>query len=110
MPIEIDIVGPSCVAVKFEHVLNAALSLSLSSALTSSDWVTFLLVLLVKTSQHVKLRFPASLARKQRDVVLTRCRNSQRARRNRKQHMTLSAVTDKEGNLLENENESGRKL
>ena len=46
----------------------------------------------------------------EKDISLARCRNSQRAWRNKKPVLTLSAVTDEEGHPLENEDESGRRL
>ena len=46
----------------------------------------------------------------EKDSALARCRNSQRAWRNKKPVLTLSAVTDEEGHPLENEDESGRRL
>ena len=57
----------------------------------------------MKTFRHVP-----SLGRKQKkDIALDRCRNGQRAWRNRKPVLTLSAVADEEGHSLENEDESG---
>ena len=46
----------------------------------------------------------------EKDIALARCRNGQRAWRNKKLVLTLSAVTDEEGDLLENEDESGTRL
>ena len=46
----------------------------------------------------------------EQDIALARCRSSQRAWRNKKPVLTLSAVTDEEGHTLENEDESGRRL
>ena len=46
----------------------------------------------------------------EKDIALARCRNGQRAWRNKKPVLTLSAVTDEEGHPLENEDESGRRL
>ena len=46
----------------------------------------------------------------EKDIALARCRNSQRAWRNKKPVLTVSAVTDEEGHSLENEDESGRRL
>ena len=45
-----------------------------------------------------------------KDTALARCRIGQRAWRNRKPVLCLSAVTDEEGPPLENEDESGRRL
>ena len=46
----------------------------------------------------------------EKDIAVARCRNGQRAWRNKKPVLTLSAVTDEEGHSLENEDESGRRL
>ena len=46
----------------------------------------------------------------EKDIALARCRSGQRAWRNKKPVLSLSAVTDEEGHLLENEDESGRRL
>ena len=46
----------------------------------------------------------------EKDIALARCRNGQRAWRNKKPVLTLSAVKDEEGHPLENEDESGRRL
>ena len=46
----------------------------------------------------------------EKDTALARCRSGQRAWRNKKPVLTLRAVTDEEGHLLENEDESGRRL
>ena len=70
MPIEIDILGHSCDVVKLRNLLKTALIYSPLSVLISSDSATSLLVLLVKTSQHVKLRSLPSLARKQEKRLL----------------------------------------
>ena len=65
----------------------------------------------MKTSQHVKLRSLPSLAHKQKkNIALARRANSQRAWRNKKPVLTLSAVTDEEGHPWEHEDESGRTI
>ena len=46
----------------------------------------------------------------ERDVALARCRNDQRAWRNKKLVLTLSVVTDEERHPLENEDDPGRRL
>ena len=46
----------------------------------------------------------------EKDTALARCRSGQRAWRNKKPVLTLSAVTDEEGHPLENEDDSGRRL
>ena len=46
----------------------------------------------------------------EKDIALARCRSGQRAWRNKKLVLTLSAVTDEEGHPLESEDESGRRL
>ena len=46
----------------------------------------------------------------EKDIALARCRNSQRAWRNKKPVLTLSAFADEEGHPLENEDDSGRRL
>ena len=46
----------------------------------------------------------------EKDTGLARCRSGQRAWRNKKPVLSLSAVTDEEGHPLENEDESGRRL
>ena len=46
----------------------------------------------------------------EKDTALARCRSGQRAWRNKKLVLSLSAVTDEEGHILENEDESGRRL
>ena len=46
----------------------------------------------------------------EKDIALARCRSGQRAWRNKKPVLTLSAVTDEEGYPLENEDDSGRRL
>ena len=48
--------------------------------------------------------------RQKKDAALARCRGGQRAWRNKKPVLSLSAVTDEEGHPLEDEDESGRKL
>ena len=45
----------------------------------------------------------------EKDIVLARRRSGQRAWRNKKPVLTLSAVTDEEGHPLENEDDSGRR-
>ena len=46
----------------------------------------------------------------EKDIALARCRNSQRAWRNKKPVLTLNAVTDEEDHPLEYEDESARRL
>ena len=46
----------------------------------------------------------------EKDTALARCRGGQRAWRNKKTVLTLSAVTDEEGHPLENEDDSGTRL
>ena len=46
----------------------------------------------------------------EQDIALARCRNSQRAWRNKKPVLTLSAVIDEEDHTLENQDESGTRL
>ena len=46
----------------------------------------------------------------EKDIAMARCRSGQRAWRNKKPVLSLSAVTDEEGHPLENEDESGRRL
>ena len=58
----------------------------------------------------MKLRSPPSLGPKQKKIALAGCRNGQRAWRNKKPVLTISAVTDEEGHPLENEDESARRL
>ena len=43
-------------------------------------------------------------------IALARCRSGQRARRNKKPVLSLSADTDEEGHPLDNEDDSGRRL
>ena len=43
------------------------------------------------------------------DIALVRCRKGQRAWRNKKPVLFLSAVTDEDGHLLANEDDSGRR-
>ena len=52
--------------------------------------------------------FPWSQTEK--DIALARCRNGQRAWRNKKPVLTLSADTDEEDHTLESDDESGRRL
>ena len=46
----------------------------------------------------------------EKDIALARCRSGQRAWRNKKPVLFLSAVTDEGGHSLENDDESGRRL
>ena len=46
----------------------------------------------------------------EKDAAFARCRSGQRAWRNKKPGLSLSAVTDEEGHPLENEDESRRRL
>ena len=46
----------------------------------------------------------------EKDTALARCRGGQRAWRNKKPVLSLSAVTDEEDHPLENEGESGRRF
>ena len=46
----------------------------------------------------------------EKDTPLARCRGRQRAWRNKKSVLSLSAITDEEGHPLENEDGSGRRL
>ena len=46
----------------------------------------------------------------EKDIALARCRSGQRAWRNKKPVLSLSAVPDEEGHTLETEDESGRRL
>ena len=46
----------------------------------------------------------------EKDTALARCRGGQRAWRNKKPVLSLSAVTDEAGHPFENEDESGRRL
>ena len=50
-----------------------------------------------------------TLAEREAEIT-NRCRSGQRAWRNKKPVLSLSAVTDEEGHPLENEDESGRRL
>ena len=63
----------------------------------------------MKTLKNVRLRSHTSLGRKQKKT-LRRCRSGERAWRNKKPVLSLSAVTDEEGHPLENEDETGRRL
>ena len=92
--------GHLCDVVKLGNPLKTALIHFLSSVLMSSEFAT----------QHVKLKSLPSLARKQKKTLLARCRSSQRAWRNQKPVLTLSALIDEESHRLENEDESGRRL
>ena len=67
---EIDILEPSCDVVKLGNPLKTALTHFPSNVLISNDSARFLLALLVKTLEHVKLRSPASLAHKQKKTLL----------------------------------------
>ena len=49
-------------------------------------------------------------AQTEKDAALARCRSGQRAWRDKKPVLTLSAVTDEEGHPLENEDGSGRRF
>ena len=46
----------------------------------------------------------------EKDTALARCIGGQRAWRNKKPVLSLSAVTDEEGHSVENEDASGRRL
>ena len=97
--------------MKLGNLLKTALILCPSSVLISSDLARFLLALLVKTLSNVKRRSQPTLRRKQKKTLLwldAEC--GQRAWRNKKPVLTLSAVTDEEGHPLENEDDFGRRL
>ena len=111
MPIEIDTLGHSCDAVKHGNLLKIASIRLLLSVSISKDAANLLQVLLVKTLKHVRLRSQTSLGRKlKKDTALARCRSGQRAWRNKKPVLSLSALTDDEGHPLENDDEFGRRL
>ena len=107
MPIEIDILGQSCDVVKLGNLLKSALIQFPVSVLISSDSARFSLALLVKTFRHVKLRSPPSLGRTQKKKTLLW---QDVGVDTKKPVLTLSAVTDEEDHILENEDEFGRRL
>ena len=103
MPIEIDILEHSCDVVKLGSLLKTASIHFPLSVLISRDSAKLL--------RNLGLRSQSSLGRRQKkDTALARCRGGQRAWRDKKPVLSLSAVTDEEGHLLENEDESGRRL
>ena len=111
MLVEIDIQGRSCDVVRHGSLLKIALIRFPLNVLTSRDSDKSLRTLLVKIVWNAKLRSRISLGRRQKkDTALARCRFGQRAWRDKKPVLSLSAVTDEEGHPLDNEDESGRRL
>ena len=53
---------------------------------------------------------PVPWTQTEKDTAGVRCRGGQRAWRNKKPLLSLSAITDEEGHPLENEDESRRRL
>ena len=106
-PIEIGILVHSCDVVQLGKLLKTVLIQFPSSVSVSSDSAKILQALLVKILKHVKLRSQPSLGRKQKNSALARCRCGQRAWRNKKPVLSLSALTDEEAHPLENEGDSG---
>ena len=85
------------------------------------DPISFECVDFRKLSQIIANLTRANLAEREAEITnllrtqtegisLARCRNSQRAWRNKKAVLTLSAVTDEECHTLENEDDSGGRL
>ena len=111
MPKEIDILGHSCDVVRHGSLLKIASIRLPLSVLISRDSAKLLQTLLVKLLKNVRLRSQIPLGRRQKKtLLLARCRGGQRAWRNKKPVLTLSAVTDEKGHPLGNEDEPGRRL
>ena len=111
VPIEIDILGHSCDVVKLGNLLKIASIHLPSSVLISRDSAKLLLALLVKNLQAREAEVSTlPWTQTEKYIALARCRSGQRAWRNKKPVLSLSAVTDEEGHTLENEDESGRRL
>ena len=98
MPVEIDILGYSCGVVRHGSSLNITLIRSPLNVLISGDSA--------KSLRNEKLRSQTSLGQTDKDTALARCRGGQRAWPNKKPMLSLSVVTDEEGDPLENEDES----
>ena len=98
--------GTPCGVVRHGSLLKIASIRLPPSVLISRDPTKLLRILFVSTIMHVMLRSPPSLGK---DIALARCRNGQRAWRNKKPVLTFSADPDEEGHSKENEDESGRR-
>ena len=94
--------------MKLGNPLKTALTHFPSDVLICSDLATCLTRENLATRETEVSTFLCTQTEK--DIALARCRKSQRAWRNKKPVLTLSAVTDEEGHTLENEDESGRRL
>ena len=94
--------------MKLGNPLKTALTHFPSDVLISRHLATCLTRENLATRETEVSTFPCTQTEK--DIALARCRKSQRAWRNKKPVLTLSAVTDGEDHPLENENESGRRL
>ena len=111
MPVEIDVLGHSCGVARHGSLLKiASIRLPLSVSI-SKDFAKLLQVLLVEALKNVRLRSKTlPWTQIEKDTALVRCRSGQRAWRNKKPVLSLSAVTDEEDHPLENEDESGRRF
>ena len=111
MPKEIVIWGRSCDVVKHGSLLEIALIRFPLNVLTSGGAARSLRTLLVKNLAEREAEITnLPWTQTEKDNALARCRGGQRAWRNKRPVLSLSAVTDEEGHPLENEDESGRRL
>ena len=95
MLIEIDILGHSCDVVKLGNLLRTALIHFPLSVLISSDF-SQIFASLTRENLETREAEVSTLpwTQTEKDIALARCRSGQRAWRNKKPVLTLSAVTD----------------
>ena len=108
---EIDILGHSCDVVRHGSLLKIASIRLLLNVLISGDSAKSLRNLTRETLAEREAEITnLPWTQTEKNTASARCRGGQRAWRNKKPVLSLSAVTDEEGHPLENEDESGRSL
>ena len=111
MPIEIDILGHSCDVVRHGSLLKIA-SIRLPLSVVDFQRLSQIIANLTRETLAEREAEITNLpwTQTEKDTASASCRGGQRAWRNKKPVLSLSAVTDEEGHPLENEDESGRRL
>ena len=110
VPTEMDIFGHSCDVVRWKPFEDCFDPISLN-VLISRGSARALRTLLVKNIAEREAEITnLPWTQTEKDNALARCRVGQRAWRAKKTVLCLNVVTDEDGNPLENEDESGRRL
>ena len=102
VPAEIDILGHACDVVRHGNLLKNVDFRRLSQIIENLTFEN----LAEREAEITNLPWTQT----EKDTALARCRSGQRAWRNKKPVLCLTAVTDEEGHPLENEHESGRRF